>query len=48
MRIAELQTRLRALGAKPLHEQRFLRRWAQAQPMDAGKQRGDDFWPATT
>jgi 23S rRNA (adenine2503-C2)-methyltransferase len=45
MRIAELQTRLRALGAKPLHEQRFLRRWAQAQPMDAGKQRGDDFWP---
>ncbi len=45
MRIAELQARLRALGARTIHEQHLLRRWAQALPLDGGKQAADDFLP---
>lgn len=33
MRIADLRRRLRALGAKPCHEARLLRRWTQALPL---------------
>ncbi len=46
MRIDDLQQRLRALGAKPAHEARLLRQWAQALPLDAGKRRVEDFLPA--
>jgi len=47
MRIESLRQRLRALGAKPCHEARVLRAWAQAQPLDAGtrRQRSEDFLP---
>ena len=33
MRIADIRRRLRALGAKPCHEERLLRRWTQALPL---------------
>jgi 23S rRNA (adenine2503-C2)-methyltransferase len=46
VRIDDLQQRLRALGAKPGHEARLLRHWAQAMPLDAGRQRVEDFLPA--
>jgi 23S rRNA (adenine2503-C2)-methyltransferase len=45
MRIEEIRHRLRALGAKPCHEQRVLRLWAQALPQDSGKRRPEDFLP---
>ncbi|WIM06693.1 MAG: RNA methyltransferase [Candidatus Nitricoxidivorans perseverans] len=34
MRIAHLRQRLRDLGAKPVHEERLLRAWAQGRPLD--------------
>lgn len=34
-----LQRRLRELGAKPCHEQRVLRAWLQARPLDSGGRR---------
>jgi 23S rRNA (adenine2503-C2)-methyltransferase len=46
MRIEELRQRLRALGAGPLHERRFLRLWSQALPQDSGSRRPEDFLPA--
>ena len=45
MRIIDLQDRLRTLGARPIHEQHLLRRWAQALPLDGGKHAADDFLP---
>lgn len=45
MRIEDIRQRLRAHGAKPGHEQRVLRLWAQALPQDSGKRRLDDFLP---
>ncbi|MDO9237071.1 MAG: RNA methyltransferase [Aquabacterium sp.] len=45
MRIEDLRQRLRAQGAKPVHEQRLLRQWAQAQPLDGGKRKPQDFLP---
>jgi 23S rRNA (adenine2503-C2)-methyltransferase len=45
MRIDTLRQRLRALGARPLHEQRVLRLWAQAKPQDSGRRRVEDFMP---
>ncbi len=45
MRIEHIRQRLRALGAKPLHEQRVLRCWAQARPQDSGRRSMDDFLP---
>jgi 23S rRNA (adenine2503-C2)-methyltransferase len=45
MRIDHIRQRLRALGAKPIHEQRVLRLWAQALPQDSGKRRPEDFLP---
>ncbi len=45
MRIEHIRQRLRALGAKPIHEQRVLRLWAQALPQDSGKRRPQDFLP---
>ncbi len=45
MRIEDIRQRLRAHGAKPLHEQRVLRLWAQAMPQDSGRRRPEDFLP---
>jgi 23S rRNA (adenine2503-C2)-methyltransferase len=45
MQIESIRQRLRALGAKPLHEQRVLRDWVQAQPHDQGRRRPNDFLP---
>jgi len=44
-RLADLRQRLRALDAKPVHEQRVLRCWSQALPLDGGKRRPEDFLP---
>lgn len=40
-----MRQRLRALGAKPEHEQRVLRDWVQARPHDQGRRRPQDFLP---
>ncbi|HET7793006.1 MAG TPA: RNA methyltransferase [Rhizobacter sp.] len=45
MRIEDIRQRLRAAGAKPSHEQRVLRLWAQAMPQDSGRRRQEDFIP---
>jgi len=45
MRIEDIRQRLRAHGAKPCHEQKILRLWSQALPMDSGKRRPEDFLP---
>ena len=45
MRIDDIRQRLRAHGAKPCHEQRVLRLWAQALPQDSGRRRPEDFLP---
>jgi 23S rRNA (adenine2503-C2)-methyltransferase len=45
MRIADIRQRLQAQGAKPLHEQRVLRLWAQGKPQDSGKRRPEDILP---
>jgi 23S rRNA (adenine2503-C2)-methyltransferase len=45
MRIEDIRQRLRAAGAKPVHEQRVLRLWAQAKPQDSGRRRPEDFLP---
>ena len=46
MRIADLRSRLQALGAAPSHERRVLRHWVQAKAQDAGRRRLEDFMPA--
>jgi len=45
MRIEEIRQRLRAAGAKPVHEQRVLRLWVQALPQDSGRRKPEDFLP---
>ena len=45
MRVDTLRQRLRALGAKPCHEERVLRQWSQALPFDSGSSRPEDFLP---
>jgi 23S rRNA (adenine2503-C2)-methyltransferase len=45
MQVEHLRQRLRALGAKPIHEQRVLRDWVQVLPRDQGRQRPQDFLP---
>ncbi|HEX5391993.1 MAG TPA: RNA methyltransferase [Rhodocyclaceae bacterium] len=35
--ISDLRQRLRCAGAKPIHEERILRAWAQAKPLDSGR-----------
>lgn len=45
MYIQSLRQRLREVGAKPVHEQRVLRLWAQALPRDSGKRKPVDFFP---
>ena len=45
MQIEHVRQRLRAQGAKPTHEQVLLRAWAQALPLDSGRQRPENFFP---
>jgi 23S rRNA (adenine2503-C2)-methyltransferase len=45
MQIEHLRQRLRSLGAKPVHEERVLRHWANAMPQTAGRRRIEDFLP---
>jgi 23S rRNA (adenine2503-C2)-methyltransferase len=45
MQIEDIRRRLRAAGAKPVHEERVLRHWARAWPQHAGKRRVEDFLP---
>ena len=45
MRIEHIREKLRALGAKPVHEQRVLRLWSQALPQDSGRRKPEDFLP---
>ncbi|RJF95275.1 RNA methyltransferase [Noviherbaspirillum saxi] len=45
MHIHLIRQRMRALGAKPEHEQRVLRDWLQARPYDHGRRRPQDFLP---
>lgn len=47
MQVAEFRERLRALGAKPAHEERMLRAWLQARPLDSGSRRqaAENFLP---
>ncbi|MDP1535507.1 MAG: rRNA methyltransferase, partial [Rubrivivax sp.] len=45
MHIDDIRQRLRALGAKPLHEQRLLRQWTQALDAGSGRSRPEDFLP---
>jgi len=45
MHIAALRERLRALGARPIHEERVLRQWARAESQAHGPRRPEDFLP---
>src|SRR6185369_949675 len=47
MRIEQLRQILRGHGAKACHEERVLRAWLQAQPLDSGarRHRPEDFLP---
>lgn len=45
MRIQDIRQRLRDHGAKPIHEQRVLRLWAQALPQDSGRRHPEHFLP---
>jgi len=45
--IGALRARLREHGARPAHEYRVLRLWANALPQGSGKRRPEDFLPLT-
>ena len=45
MRIETIRQRLRAHGARPCHEHRVLRLWANALPQASGKRKPEDFLP---
>ncbi|OGB08242.1 MAG: rRNA methyltransferase [Burkholderiales bacterium RIFCSPHIGHO2_12_FULL_69_20] len=45
MRVDDLRQRLRALGAKPVHEQRVLRHWTHALPHDGGRRQPEHWLP---
>jgi 23S rRNA (adenine2503-C2)-methyltransferase len=46
MQIETLRQQLRALGARPVHEQRVLRLWSQGLAQDSGRRDPADFLPA--
>ncbi|MBI5269138.1 MAG: RNA methyltransferase [Burkholderiales bacterium] len=46
-RVADLRTRLAALGANPKHAQRVLRLWSNALPQDSGSRPVESFLPRT-
>ena len=43
--VEALRHRLRALGARPSHQERVLRQWARAEPQAQGKRRLEDLLP---
>jgi 23S rRNA (adenine2503-C2)-methyltransferase len=45
MRIADIQQRLQALGAKPVHQQRVLRNWTHALPHTQNKRQPEHWLP---
>ena len=45
MHIEALRHRLRALGARPVHEDRVLRQWARGESQAGGRRRPADFLP---
>ncbi|MEQ1881293.1 MAG: RNA methyltransferase [Burkholderiales bacterium] len=45
MQIEDIRQLLQSRGAKPGHEQSVLRAWAQALPLDSGRQRPENFLP---
>ena len=45
MRLEHLRYRLRALGAKPCHEQLVLRAWTRSLPLESGRHPPGDFFP---
>jgi len=45
MRLDHIRQRLREHGAKPNHEERMLRAWSQAAPLDTRKQAIADYFP---
>jgi 23S rRNA (adenine2503-C2)-methyltransferase len=45
LRIEAIRTRLRDLGAQPLHVDRVLRDWVRVMDHDRGRRRPDDFLP---
>ncbi|TCS74006.1 23S rRNA (adenine2503-C2)-methyltransferase [Sulfuritortus calidifontis] len=45
MRIEQIRQRLREHGARPCHESRVLRAWAQVRPLDKRRQKAEDFLP---
>jgi 23S rRNA (adenine2503-C2)-methyltransferase len=45
MRIESIRQQLRAVGAKPCHEGRVLRAWAQSRPLDNRHSRVENFLP---
>jgi 23S rRNA (adenine2503-C2)-methyltransferase len=45
MQIDQLRQSLRAQGAKPCHEERVLRAWLRALPLDSGKVGAEHFFP---
>jgi 23S rRNA (adenine2503-C2)-methyltransferase len=47
MRIEQIRQRLREHGARPCHEGRVLRAWAQVRPLDKRRQKAEDFLPLT-
>lgn len=44
-RVTHLRERLIELGAKPCHEQRMLRAWLQAKPLDSGPRQAENVLP---
>ena len=44
--VSQIRNHLRCLGARPAHEQRILRLWAQAKPQDSGRRPLESFMPA--
>ena len=45
MQIQDIRQRLRALAARPVHEDRILRAWLQARPLDQGRRQAEHFFP---
>ena len=45
MHVDTLRHRLRALGARPVHEERVLRQWSRAESQAEGPRRPEDFLP---
>ena len=46
MNVETIRRRLRALGARPAHEEQVLRAWTQALPLGSGKRRAEHYFPA--